>query len=91
LLKHKSEVPIKFQEYSIFVETQYNAKIKILRTDNGTEYVNNCLSTWLEQRGIDHQTTCVYYTPQQNDVSEKKNRHLLEVTRALMFQSNVPR
>ncbi|XP_071740533.1 uncharacterized protein [Rutidosis leptorrhynchoides] len=40
--------------------------------------------------GIIHQTTCPH-TPQQNGVSERKNRILLEITRALMIESNVPR
>jgi hypothetical protein len=35
-----------------------------------------------------HQTTCVY-TPQQNGMSERKNRHLLEMTRTLLFQNNI--
>ena len=30
-------------------------------------------------------------TPQQNDLSEHKNRRLLEVARALMLNSNVPK
>ena len=65
-------------------------KIKIFRTDNGTEYINQNLSNFLKQKGIIHQTTCVY-TPQQNGVSERKNRHLLEMTRALLFQNHVPK
>jgi hypothetical protein len=28
-------------------------------------------------------------TPQKNEISERKNRHLLEVTRAIIFQNNV--
>ena len=30
-------------------------------------------------------------TPQQNGVSQRKNNHLLEVTRSLLFGSNVPK
>jgi hypothetical protein len=37
-----------------------------------------------------HQTTCVN-TSEQNGVAERKNRHLLEVARSLMFQMNVPK
>ena len=90
LLKNKSEVFSHFQDFSNLIENQYNTRIKILRTDNGTEFVNQNFSNFLKQKGIIHQTTCVY-TPQQNGISERKNRHLLEMTRALMFQTNVPK
>lgn len=44
----------------------------------------------MHENGIYHQTTCTY-TPKQNGVAERKNKHLLEVTRAIMFAMNVPR
>jgi transposase InsO family protein len=90
LMKNKSEVFSHFQEFYNFVENQFNAKIKIFRTDNGTEFVNQNFSNFFKQKGILHQTTCVY-TPEQNGVSERKNRHLLEMTRVLLFQNNVPK
>jgi hypothetical protein len=37
-----------------------------------------------------HQTSCVG-TPQQNGVSERKNCDLVEKTRAIMLQMNVPK
>ncbi|KAJ9707458.1 hypothetical protein PVL29_002475 [Vitis rotundifolia] len=39
---------------------------------------------------IFHQTSCVDI-PSQNGVAERKNRHLLETARALMFQMKVPK
>lgn len=42
----------------------------------------------MSQNGILHQSSCVD-TPPQNGVAECKNRHLLEVARALLFQMNV--
>jgi hypothetical protein len=45
---------------------------------------------YLSSQGIQHQTTCPY-TPEQNGVAERKNRHLLEVTRCMMMSMNVPK
>ncbi|XP_057991842.1 retrovirus-related Pol polyprotein from transposon TNT 1-94 isoform X2 [Hevea brasiliensis] len=42
------------------------------------------------QNDILHQSSCVD-TPSQNGVTERKNWHLLEVTRALLFQMKVPK
>ncbi|RVX11614.1 Retrovirus-related Pol polyprotein from transposon RE2 [Vitis vinifera] len=41
-------------------------------------------------RRIVHLSSCVD-TPQQNGIAERKNRHLLEVARSLMFSMNVPK
>ena len=56
----------------------------------GTEYVNQEFEHFLVSNGIEHQTTCVN-TPEQNGVAERKNRHLLEVARSLMFTMNAPK
>ncbi|RVW81318.1 Retrovirus-related Pol polyprotein from transposon TNT 1-94 [Vitis vinifera] len=45
---------------------------------------------FLAQEGIVHLSSCVD-TPQQNGIVERKNRHLLEVARSLMFSMNVPK
>jgi hypothetical protein len=39
---------------------------------------------------IIHESSCVK-TPQQNGIAERKNGHLLDQTRALLFQNNVPK
>jgi hypothetical protein len=54
------------------------------------KYVNKIFLEFFKQKCILHQTTCID-APQQNGVSEKKNRHLLIVTRSLFFQNNVPK
>jgi transposase InsO family protein len=90
LIKNKSKVFSHFLTFTNLVETQYNKKIKILRTDNGTEFINQSFSNFTNSKGITHQTSCVY-TPQQNGISERKNHHLVEMTRALLFQNNVPK
>jgi Reverse transcriptase (RNA-dependent DNA polymerase)/Integrase core domain/gag-polypeptide of LTR copia-type/GAG-pre-integrase domain len=90
LLKTKNETFKVFQDFCNLVRNQFDVTIKTLRTDNGTEYTNHEFQTYLRNLGIIHQTTCVG-TPQQNGVAERKNRHLLEMTRALLFSSNIPK
>lgn len=89
-MKEKSDFTQIFINFHKMIQTQYNTSIKVLRSDNGREYTNVQLQTYLQQHGIIHQTSCIN-TPQQNGTAERKNRHLLDVTRALMLTNNVPK
>ena len=71
------------------VQTQFSTKIQILRSDNGGEYVNQRLHDYFQHHGLIHETSCTQ-TPQQNGVAERKNRHILETTRALLIGAHVP-
>lgn len=44
---------------------------------------------FLQTKGITSQRTCLY-TPHQNGVAERKNIHLLDVTRSLLLEPSVP-
>ncbi|KAL6319870.1 hypothetical protein AAG906_036940 [Vitis piasezkii] len=72
------------------IQTQFQSKIQILKSDNARDYFNSILGEFLAQEGIVHLSSCVD-TPQQNGIAERKNRHLLEVARSLMFSMNVPK
>jgi len=88
-LKHKSEVPDKFYAFYQMIHTQFGKKIQVLRSDNGGEFVNKSMQEFLRENGLIHQTSCPN-TPQQNGVVERKNRKLLEMTRAMIFDAQVP-
>jgi hypothetical protein len=90
MLKQKNKVLRCFQDFHKLDANQFNAKVQIICNDNGIEYVNNEFMSYISYQGIIHQTTC-RGTPPQNGVTERKNRHLLEVARSLMFQMNVPK
>lgn len=79
-----------FKSFHSMVSTQFTTPIKILRSDNGGEYISHDFSSFLDASSIVHQTTCSG-TPEQNGVVETKNRHLLEIARAIMFTMNVPK
>ena len=88
-MKNKSQATEIFKEFHKLVLTQFKKEIRVLRTDNGREYFDKTLSDYLATHGILHQSSCVN-TSQQNGVAERKNRHLLETTRALMLNMHVP-
>ncbi|KAG7572470.1 Integrase catalytic core [Arabidopsis suecica] len=90
LLPSKDRVYDAFLNFQNYVTNHFDAKIKILRTDNGGEYTSTKFREHLEKCGILHQTSCPY-NPQQNGVAERKNRHLMEVSRAMLFQKHMPK
>ena len=53
------------------VENQLNKKIKVLRSDQGSEYESSFVD-FCAQHGIIHETTTPY-SPQSNGVAERKN------------------
>ena len=90
LIQSKDRVLEAFKNFQSHVANHFSAKLKILRSDNGGEYTSQAFKQYLAQHGIIHQTSCPY-TPQQNGVAERKNRHLMEVARSMMFHMNVPK
>ncbi|KAK2967234.1 hypothetical protein RJ640_002061 [Escallonia rubra] len=78
------------QLQKLLSQPTFNASIQTLRTDNGKEYFQSILGEYLQTNGIIYQSSCPE-TPQQNGVAERKNRHLMEVARSLMFTMQVPK
>jgi transposase InsO family protein len=85
-----------FELFSIFqivcnmIKTQFAQKLRILHSNNAKEYPSHSFATYLFDKGIIHQTSCAH-TPQQNGVAERKNDHLLDVSRCLLFHMHVPK
>ena len=77
MLKSKDEVLETFLVWKKTVENQTWRKIKVLRSENGTEYINDQFSYFYKKEGISRHFT-VRDTPQQNGVAERMNRTLLE-------------
>lgn len=71
------------------IKNQFGKTVKVFRSDNGTEFVNNKMVQFCKSLGIVHQTSCSY-TPQQNRIVERKHGHLLNVARSLLFHGGIP-
>jgi len=89
-LESKNQVPEMFRNFKKLVENQTGRRIRILRTDNGKEYVKTRMINLLKEEGIKHQTT-VPYSPEQNGVAERYNRMIVEKARCLLFEAKLPK
>jgi transposase InsO family protein len=81
--KLKSEVFECLIEFKGLVENESGCNIKILRTDNGGDYVNKYVQQLCIDAGIQLQHT-VPYTPQQNGVVKRKKRSLKEMANCML-------
>lgn len=89
-LKSKSEVAGVFWRFKQWIEKQSGCMIQVLRSDNGKEYTSEQFTTFCEGAGIEHQFTAPY-TPQQNGVSERKNRTIMEMVRCMLHEKGLPK
>jgi transposase InsO family protein len=88
-IPHKSSVASELKRVLNELETQCGFKVKTLRSDRGGEYLNTELKDFFASKGIIHQTTAPH-TPQQNGKAERLNRTLIERTRTLLVESQLP-
>ncbi|GJV00123.1 putative ribonuclease H-like domain-containing protein [Tanacetum coccineum] len=71
------------------VENLVDKKVKIIRSDNGTEFKNKLMDDFCREKGIKREYS-VARTPQQNGVAERKNRTLIEAARTMLADSKLP-
>ena len=89
VLKNKHEVFETFKQWKSLVEKSSGYKVKTFRTDNGGEYMSTEFESYLKSEGIKHEYT-IPKTPEQNVVSERMNRTLVESVRSMLADSKVP-
>jgi transposase InsO family protein len=61
----------------------FDAKVKKIRSDIGSEFKNTQVEEYLDQEGINYEFSTPY-TPQQNRVAERKNRTFIESARTML-------
>ncbi|EZA62840.1 Copia protein [Ooceraea biroi] len=88
-LRNKSDTLITFKNFKEKCENVLRKKIKRIRTDNGTEFINDAFREFTNKEGIEHQKT-VPYNPESNGKVERGNRVILERARTLLYESGLP-
>ncbi|GJU35909.1 putative ribonuclease H-like domain-containing protein [Tanacetum coccineum] len=71
------------------IENKTYHKVKTIRCDNGTEFKNRIMNEFCEMKGIRREFS-IAKTPQQNGVSKRKNRTLIEAARTMLADSKLP-
>jgi transposase InsO family protein len=71
-LQDKSETQEVLKKFLRRAQNEFDAKVKKIRSDNGTEFKNTQVEDFLDEEGIKHEFLTLY-TPQQNRVAERKN------------------
>jgi hypothetical protein len=71
------------------VHTRFSTPIRVFRAGSAGEYISCSLRAFLAEEDTLAQFTCPG-AHAQNDVTERKHRHLLETARALMIVASLP-
>ncbi|GJV56929.1 putative ribonuclease H-like domain-containing protein [Tanacetum coccineum] len=71
------------------IENLVDKKVKITRSDNGTEFKNKVMDDFCREKGIKREYS-VARTPQQNGVAKRRNRTLIEAARTMLADSKLP-
>ena len=87
-LQEKSETQGTLKRFLRRAQSEFELKVKKIRSDNGFEFKNLQVEEYLEE-GIKHEFSAPY-TPQQNGVVERKNRMLIDMVRTMLGEHKTP-
>jgi transposase InsO family protein len=79
----KSETQEVLKKFLKRAKNEFDAKVKKIRSDNGTEFKNTQVEDFIDEEGIKLEFLAPY-TPQQNRVAKRKNRALIEMARTML-------
>lgn len=88
-LKQKSEVADSFKNYVGVLRSETGHLVHTLRADNGGEFTSSSFKAWLSDKAIKLETSAPH-SPEQNGVSERANRTIVEGGRSLLHAKHLP-
>ncbi|KAJ2955432.1 hypothetical protein NUW54_g14737 [Trametes sanguinea] len=77
------------QSYRAFLKTQAGKRMKALRVDNGKEFVNDAIKSYLRSHGIRLELTAPYSSA-QNGIAERSFLTIFNAARAMLFAHDLP-
>nr|KAJ0211172.1 hypothetical protein LSAT_V11C400180650 [Lactuca sativa] len=89
LLRKKSHIVDEIITLIKQCEVLYDRKVRQLRSDHGTEFRSSSLEEFCSNTGI-YQNFFVVRTPQQNCITERRNRTFYEAGRTMVVETSLP-
>jgi hypothetical protein len=88
-IRQKYDVFDTFNKWKSLVENETGKRLKCLRSENGGEYCSKEFDDYYSYQGIRREKT-VPRTPQENGVSERMNKTIMECARSLRLHVGFP-
>ncbi|GKA37830.1 retrovirus-related pol polyprotein from transposon TNT 1-94, partial [Tanacetum coccineum] len=88
-LRSKDETPDFIIKFLKMIQVGLKVPVRRIRTDNGTEFVNQTLHEYYKKIGISHETSVARFL-HQNSVVERRNHTLIEATRTMLIYAKAP-
>ncbi|GJT29981.1 putative reverse transcriptase domain-containing protein [Tanacetum coccineum] len=89
LLTSKDETSEILKNFIKEIENLVDKKVKIIRSDNRTEFKNKVMDDFCREKCIKREYS-IAKTPQQNGVAERGNRTLIEAARIMLADFKLP-
>ena len=90
LLQAKSNAFKTYVQYKAWCNTQLDAKIQVLHSDQGGKYLDKEFTLHLKKQGTNQKLT-IHDTSSQNGVAEQHNHTIIECIQALLHASGLPK
>nr|GEY21879.1 uncharacterized mitochondrial protein AtMg00810-like [Tanacetum cinerariifolium] len=87
-LKKKSDVADCIMSFIKRMENLNEVRVKELRSDNGKEFKNHKLEEFYDEKGISQNFSSLC-TPEQNGVTERRNKTLIEAARTMLNKEDL--
>ncbi|GKG05002.1 retrovirus-related pol polyprotein from transposon TNT 1-94, partial [Tanacetum coccineum] len=87
--RSKDKAPAFIINFLKMIQVRIKETVRHIRTDNGTEFVNQTLREYYEKVGISHETSVARFA-QQNSVVERRNHMLIEAACTMLIYAKAP-
>ena len=87
-MKSKEEAGNAVMDVITMLEHQSGLKVKRLRSDNGSEFINSTMNKFCQWNSIIHETT-LPYLPQQNGIAERAIAIIFKMVRYMLYSASL--